>query len=140
MSRNYGDIIYHQEIAERIKEAPKTSRYFSIVTSAKKTLLESGRMIKSIRKSGYQVVMPDEYTAHSVSQVVAGAKKIDRGVNIMRHAPISNMTPEGIDSYNRVNDQIQSRQAFMTGKKVEIKMLGIRRPHPLRQPSHGEAV
>lgn len=97
-------------------------------------------MIKSIRKSGYQVVEPDDYTAHSVRQVVAGAKKIDSGVKIMRHAPVSNMTPEGVESYNRVNDRLQILQASITGAKVELKLLGARRPHPLRQLEQGEAV
>lgn len=140
MTKGYGDIIYHQEIAEQIGEQMKSTRYFSVVMGAKKVLLESGRMIKSVRKSGYQVVEPDDYTTHSVQQVVAGAKKIDDGVNIMRHAPVGDMTPEGVSSYNRVNDQLQSLQAFMTGKKVEIKMLSANRPHPLRQALDGETA
>lgn len=133
MAKNYGDIIYHQEIAEQIGEKANTSRYFSTVTKTKKVLLDSGRMIKSVRKSGYQVVDPDDYTTHSVRQVVAGAKKIDNGVRIMRHAPVRDMTPEGLESYNRVNDRLQILQASMTGAKVELKMLGARRQHPLRQ-------
>lgn len=133
MAKNYGDIIYHQEIAEQIGERMNTPRYFSTVTAAKKVLLESGRMIKSVRKSGYQVVEPDDYTVHSVQQVVAGAKKIDSGVKIMRHAPVSDMTPEGAESFNRVNDRLQILQASITGAKVELKMLEARRPNPLRQ-------
>lgn len=139
MAKNYGDIIYHQEISEQIGERMNTPRYFSTITAAKKVLLESGRMIKSIRKSGYQVVKPDDYTVHSVRQVVAGAKKIDDGVKIMRHAPVGNMTPEGVESYNRVNDRLQILQASITGAKVELKMLGTQRPHPLRQLGQGKA-
>lgn len=133
MSKNYGDIIYHQEIAEQIKEQPNTPKYFSAITGAKRLLLDSGKMIESVRKSGYRVVEPDDYTIHSIRQVVAGARRIDSGVKIMRHAPIANMTPEGIESYNRVNDRIQILQASMTGAKVELKMLGTRRQHPLEQ-------
>lgn len=70
------------------------------------------------------LVEPDNYTVHPVRQVAAGARQIDRGVNIMRHAPIANMTPEGLESYNRVNDRLQILQASMTGAKVELKMLG----------------
>lgn len=140
MTKNYGDIIYHQEIAEQIGERINTPRYFSTVTATKKVLLESGHMIKSVRKSGYQVVEPDNYAAHSVQQVVAGAKKIDNGVKIMRHAPVRNMTPEGMDSYNRVNDRLQILQASITGAKVELKMLGARRPHPLQQGLQEGAV
>lgn len=135
MSKNYGDIIYHQEIAKEIDEPPNTDKYFRIVTGAKKLLLDSGKMIESVRKSGYRVVEPDNYTAQSVRQVVAGARRIDHGVKIMRHAPVSSMTPEGIESYNRVNDRLQILQASMTGAKVELKLLGVRRPHPLEQAS-----
>lgn len=133
MAKNYGDIIYHQEIAEQIGERMNTPRYFSTVTAAKKALLEAGRMIKSVRKSGYQVVEPDDYTTHSVQQVVSGAKKIASGVNIMGHAPVRDMTPEGVETYNRVNDRLQILNASITGAKVELKLLGTRRPHPLRQ-------
>jgi len=133
MEKGYGDIVYHQEIAEQIGEQMNTSRYFSTVNAAKKELLESGRMVRSIRRTGYQVVVPDEYTAHSVRQVVAGAKKIDNGVNIMRHATVRDMTFEGMLTYNRVNDRLQIIQASITGAKVELSMLGTRRPHPLSQ-------
>lgn len=140
MAKNYGDIIYHQEIAEQIGERMNTPRYFSTITAAKKALLEAGRMIKSVRRSGYQVVDPDDYTVHAVRQVVTAGKKIDNGVKIMRHAPVSNMTPDGVESYNRVNDRLQILQASVTGAKVELKMLGARRPHPLRQLGQGAAV
>lgn len=140
MTKNYGDIIYHQEIAEQIGEHMNTPRYFSTVTAAKKALLEAGRMIKSVRRSGYQVVVPDDYTAHAVQHVVDAGKKIDRGAKIMRIAPVSNMTPEGVESYNRVNDRLQILQASITGAKVELKMLGARRPHPLRQSIQGETA
>lgn len=75
MRKNYGDIVYHQEIAEIIGTQYNSYQYRSVVNSAKKKLLESGRMIESIRKSGYQVVEPDNYTNSSVKQVGCWRKK-----------------------------------------------------------------
>lgn len=131
MQKNYGDIVYHQEIAEIIGAQYNSYQYRSVVNSAKKKLLESGRMIESVRKSGYQVVEPDNYTNSSVKQVVAGARKIDKGVKIMRHAPVKDMSTVGLESYNRVNDRLHILQAAMTGSKVEITMLSKNRDHPL---------
>lgn len=89
-------------------------------------------MVESIRKSGYRVVDPDDYTTHSVRQVAAGARKIDNGTKIIRHAPVSDMSVEGLEAYRRVDDRLQILQAAITGAKVEITMLGTKRQHPLR--------
>ena len=123
MKKTYGDIIYHQEIAEVIGSQYGTYQYRSIVNSARKKLLEAGRMIDCIRKSGYKIVEPDNYTDSSVKEVVAGARRIDRGAKIMRHAPVNEMSQAGLESYNKVNDRLHILQAAIAGSKVEITML-----------------
>lgn len=134
MRKQYGDLIYHQEIAEQIGERTNSREYFAVVSAAKKRLEERGRMIASVRKTGYRVVEPDEYTGQCVRRVSAGKKKIDSGVKLMEYAPVDRMTPEGLDAYNRVNDRVRILQAAVAGAKVELRLLEGRRPHPLAAP------
>lgn len=133
ISKEYGTIVYHQEIASLIDAKYGSYAYRSIVNAAKKKLLESGKMIESIRKSGYQVVEPDKYTDVAVGQVIAGARRIDHGSKIMRVAPVKDMSQSGVESYNLVNDRLHILQAAITGSKVEITMLSKKREHPMKQ-------
>ena len=133
IGKEYGTIVYHQEIATLIDAKYGSYAYRSIVNAAKKKLLESGKMIESIRKSGYQVVEPDKYTDIAVGQVIAGARRIDYGSKIMGVAPVKDMSQSGVESYNLVNDRLHILQAAMTGSKVEIIMLSKKRDHPMKQ-------
>lgn len=131
MNKEYGDIIYHQEIASLLGMQYGSHQYRSTVNAAKKKLLEAGKMIDCVRKSGYKVLEPDNYTDSSVKEVVAGARRIDKGAKIMRHAPVKDMSSVGLESYNRVNDRLHILQAAIAGSKVEITMLSQKREHPL---------
>lgn len=133
MDKEYGTIIYHQEITRLIDVSYGSCVYRSIVNAAKKKLCESGRMIKSIRKTGYQVVEPDEYTDIAVGEVIAGTRRIDRASNIMQISPVKDMSQSGVERYNLVNDRLHILRAAMTGSKIEIIMLNKKRENPLKQ-------
>ena len=130
MEREFGDIIYHQEISRTIEERYGTQKYTTIVTAAKKRLMDSGYMVKNIRKTGYQIVEPDDYPERAVNEIRAGARRISKGSKIMRHAPVAHMSVNGRITYNRVNDRIQILEAAVSGAKVEVHMLS-KKSHPL---------
>ena len=132
LGREYGELISHSEIEGIIGEKRESSAYRSVMTVAKKRLVESGKMVENVFGVGYRVVVPDEYTGHSVKTVISGAKRIDQGVKILRHAPVKDMSMEGVQVYNLVNDRVSILQAKMAGAKVEISMLGRKREHPLK--------
>ena len=127
----YGEIITHDKLAYIADVKQKSQDYRDIMFRAAKRLIDHGHIIKNIRGVGYQVIDPDDYSALSVKHAVRGAKLIDKGVKVMRNAPVSDMTQEGRTRYNAVNDRLTILQAAVTGAKVEITMLESKRPHPL---------
>jgi len=131
LDKKYGDIITHNDIMYCIQERRGTSAYKGILEHAKRRLLESGKMIESIRGVGYRVVYPDDYTKVSVGHVAAASRRIKKGVEVMDYAPVSNMTADGVAAYNRVYDRTKILEAAMAGARVEIKMLEKSRQHPL---------
>lgn len=131
VKKDYGTIIYHNEIANLLGVKYGSHEYRSIVQRAKKKLLEAGKMIDCVRGQGYEIVMPDDYTGSSVKEMINGARRIDKGSRIMRNAPVQKMSPAGLESYNLVNDRLHILQAAVAGAKVEINMLSQKRQHPL---------
>ena len=130
-SREYGNIITHQEFIAVMHESGITPSYRDAISVAAKKCIECGKMIESVHGVGYRVVSPDEYTGQSVRCVISGAKKIDDGNKILMYAPVNDMTQPGLESYNRVSDRMRVLQASLAGAKVEIKMLEKQRRHPL---------
>lgn len=135
-SRDYGDTITHMEMSAMIAEPIHSQKYRDIIGIANKRCAELGHMVLSVRGVGYQLVAPDNYTSQSVKRIVSGAKRIDSGVKILEHAPVSQMSQPGLEEYNRVSDRVRVLQASVAGAKVEIGMLANRRQHPLLQPTH----
>lgn len=131
VSRDYGDVITHQEFIAMMHESGITPSYRDAINAAAKKCIECGKMIESVHGKGYRVVAPDEYTDQSVRCVMSGAKKIDNGNKILLHAPVNDMTQPGLEAYNRVSDRMRVLQASLAGAKVEIKMLEKQRQHPL---------
>lgn len=126
-SRQYGDGISHAEIAQCIGEHHKSQKYRNVIDAVKKRCVDNGKMIQSIRGYGYQIIRPDDYTEVSVKRIVSGAKQIDKGVKILAHAPVSQMTQPGLEAYRRTSDRVQILQASLAGATVEINMLSRRR-------------
>lgn len=132
-NRPYGETITHDEIAE-ISETKKDTRdYWYLMSKVQKKLVDHGHIVTNVRGIGYRVVDPDDYSAVSVNHAVKGAKLIDKGVKVLRNAPLSDMSDIGRQRYNTVNDRMVILQAAVTGAKVEITMLESKRPHPLAQ-------
>lgn len=131
VDKDYGTIIYHQEIANLLGVQYGSHQYSSIVQRAKKKLLEAGKMIDCVRKTGYEIIMPDNYTNCAVKSLSDGAKKIDKGSKIMDSAPVQKMSSAGLESYNLVNDRLHLVRAAIAGAVVEVNMLSQKRQHPL---------
>lgn len=131
VEKDYGTVIFHQEIANLLGVQYGSQQYSSIVQRAKKKLLEAGKMIDCVRKTGYEIIMPDNYTNSAVKALSDGAKKIDKGGKIMGNAPVQKMSPAGLESYNLVNDRLHLVRAAIAGAVVEVNMLSQKRSHPL---------
>lgn len=136
----YGNIMPHYEIEQIIEEKQKSDQYKSVIASAKKELLALGKMIENIHGVGYRVTNPDDYTTQSIKYATAGARAISRGAAILDKAPVQNMSAEGVQEYNAVADRMKMLNAFVSGSKVELRMLASKRKHPLLNENNGESV
>ena len=127
---DYGDVMTFQDIGHIIHRRYGEGTYNDILQAARKRLIAAGHMIVNVRGIGYKVCPPDEYTGEGVRHVRQGARRIDRGMKIMDHAPVQDMTPAARENHNRINDRMRTLQAAMAGASVEIHMLG-KNQHPL---------
>lgn len=128
---NYGESMTHKQIAEIAGVKSSDSEYRYLIHQAQKNLIEHGKMLESVRGVGYRIVFPDEYTETSTRYVSTGVRRINKGAAILAHAPVNDMSAEGIQAYNNVRDRMAILQAAVTGAKVEINMLSKKREHPL---------
>lgn len=122
--RAYGDVLSIDEISTLIDKEYGTTGYNDILQEARKRLIVSGHMIVNIRGIGYKVCQPDNYTGEGVRHMRQGARRIDKGVKIIGHAPVNDMSPAAREAHNRVNDRMITLQAAMAGASVELHMLG----------------
>lgn len=126
----YGDVLKHEGISDVIDEPYPSGKYMSIVQSAKKVLLRDyGKALESIHGDGYRVIEPDDFVKKSLTHYKRGFKEFQKGSNLLEHAPINDMTQEGREIYNRVNDRATILHASIKGAVVELKTLGEKR-HP----------
>ena len=124
---DYGAVMSFRDIGSIIGQQYGSMRYNDILQAARKRLVATGHMIVNMRGVGYKVCQPDDYTGEGVRYMRQGARKIDRGVKIMDHAPVKDMSPAAREAHNRVNDRMRMLQAAMSGASVEIHMLGTSR-------------
>lgn len=130
LTMDYGDILEHYKIESIINLHQKDRDYQSVIQAAKKHLEEVGRTVKCVRKVGYQLVMPDEYSDVAAAHVRSGAKRISHGKRILDHAPEDKMSPEGRDMYRHMKDRMTTLAAFMQGARTEVRELTAKK-HPL---------
>lgn len=128
---NYGESLTHKQIAEMVGIKSTDGEYRYLIHQAQKHLLDHGKMVESVRGVGYRIISPDDYTVASTRCVTNGVRRINKGANILAHAPVNDMTADGIQAYNHVRDRMTILQAAVTGAKVEINMLSRKREHPL---------
>ena len=116
---NYGDFISHEQIASVIEEDYGSNKYSSTIAKARKILLKKyNKSLECVIGDGYRLTNPDDFVQQSL-------KHYKR-----EHAPVKDMTPEGLNAYRRVHDRAVILQASMQGVRVELKSLA-KRDHPL---------
>lgn len=130
LTMDYGDTLEHYKIEGIINLRQKDTEYQSVIQAAKKRLDEIGRTVKSVRKVGYELVMPDYYVDIAASRVRTATKQISHSKLILDNAPEDKMTPEGRNIYRRTHDRITALDAVMKGARTEVRVLTAKK-HPL---------
>ena len=134
--KDYGEVVTHMELAAAGSVRPQSKDYRYLMSAVCKHMLETGRMIESVRGVGYRLVKPDDYSTKAVGCAISAGRKLDKGVTILNNAPVGGMSQDGVQRYNNVNDRMRILQAHVAGAKVEINLLDGKRKHPLSVEGH----
>lgn len=126
----YGDMIFHEQIANIIEEEYPSNKYSSTIAKTKKILLKKGLCLENIIGDGYRVLEPDNFVHQSLKHYKRGFNEMQKGYDTLEYAPTKNMTQEGRDTYRRVHDRAITLTAAMKGASVELKTLGQKK-HPM---------
>lgn len=131
MTLGYGDVIKHSSISKIIEEPYPSNKYAATIQKTKKILLKKyNRCIEVIVGDGYRVVQPDDFVNQSLKHYKKGFKEIEKGTDTLYHAPVNDMTAEGVTVYRRVYDRAVILNASLQGAKVELKTLSNKKQHP----------
>ena len=120
----YGDHLTHTEIQSIIGERYGTTRYSSIVAASRRKLTEYGKMLVSVRKIGYRVAEPGEYTTVAVSHVKSAGRALNRSKRILVSAPVNDMTDPERRAHQNVSDRMALLEASFSGATAEVIKLG----------------
>lgn len=99
----YGTDLSFEEIA-KLLETDDRSRAHRAVTRCNKQFTSEAvpRILGNVRGVGYRVLRPSEYAAAAISLQVQGRRKVSNAVDLMRTAPIADMTPAQRDWAHKV--------------------------------------
>ena len=133
VSIGYEDkIVKHKDISDVIGESYGTNKYRTIIAQTKTVLQRQyNRHIESVRSEGYRVIKPDDTVKASLSHYKRGFKEMQKGQDILTHAPIQDMSQEGREVFNRTYDRAVRLNAAMLGGVTELNALGDSNNHPL---------
>ncbi len=89
---------------EKLLETEDRSRAHRAVTRCNKQFIRENipRVLGNIRGLGYRVLRPSEYATAAISLQVQGRRKVSNALDLMRAAPLSDMTPAAQDWAHRV--------------------------------------
>lgn len=113
----------HAEIAAILGIAANTSKYYSVVTQARKILLRRRILWVMIKDAGYRVAMPDEFTNAVQGNIIGAARRMRRAVNIDDAAPVERMSDEGKKRHINLSDRLRVHAAMMQGVVKEVRQL-----------------
>ncbi|MDE6435802.1 MAG: hypothetical protein K2L07_16450, partial [Lachnospiraceae bacterium] len=127
----YGECNSHEQIAALIEEPYRTNKYSSTISKAKKILLKKyNKTLENITGDGYRLTSPDDFVQQSLKHYKRGFGEMQKGYEILEHAPTKDMTKEGREAYRRVHDRAITLAAAMKGTAVELRTLGEKK-HPM---------
>lgn len=134
---DYGSFIPHESISNLIGVPYKTDDgnvhklYTSIVSRAKKKLLEQRQAIQSIHGKGYRVIMPDGYVKEAHKHFSKAVNFATKGQDHLTFAPSDYMSKEGYKEYRVYKDQADRKVApFISGVQ---SLLLTKKQHPFDQ-------
>jgi hypothetical protein len=99
----YGADITFDEIA-KLLDTDNRARAHRAVTRCNKQFIRENvpRVLGNVRGAGYQVLKPSEYATAAIALQVQGRRKVSNALDLMRTAPINDMSPQAQEWAHKV--------------------------------------
>lgn len=99
----YGAEITFEEIAKLLGSDDRDRAYRAVGRCNHEYLREgTPRMLGSVQRVGYRVLRPAEYPHHALAHRQRAVREIETAVDVMRAAPVDDMTPGQRDWAHKV--------------------------------------
>jgi hypothetical protein len=99
----YGADVTFDEIAKMLDTGDRPRAHRAIQRCNKQFIRENiPRVLGNVRGLGYRVFRPSEYATAAISLQVQGRRKVTSALDLMRTAPLSDMTPAQQDWAHKV--------------------------------------
>ncbi len=140
LTLDYGDELTFGTIAELLGTDDRDRAYRAVRECNRKFLDDrTPRALRGVRRVGYRVLAPGDYAPQALAEKAAARKKMTGAVDLMRSAPLADMTP-GVRAWaNTVTMSlvdhelrlmgVEERAGFAEQRIAELERLaGIRAP------------
>lgn len=109
MSMNYGQTIFHNELAKilgyNIEDDKEHNKYKSIMQRVKNFILQYGYVLKGINGLGYYILKPSQVSKHCYTTYIKKARRMyDKSDYILEHTEKSSLNEDRLEELqNMIN-------------------------------------
>src|SRR5215216_7373482 len=99
----YGTSVKHEELAELLDTTDKERVYRAVGRCNRQFVQENRpRVLGNVRATGYRILQPGDYTPTAIGIQRQARRKMSNAVDLMRAAPLNDMTPAQREWAHRV--------------------------------------
>ena len=99
----YGADLTFDEIAKLLDTDERPRAHRAVLRSNKQFTRENiPRVLGNVRGTGYRVLKPSEYATAAIALQVQGRRKVSNALDLMRTAPIHDMSPQAQEWAHKV--------------------------------------
>ena len=103
ISLSYGSDLSFDEIAKLLDTDDRPRAHRAVLRCNKQFTRENiPRILGNVRGAGYRVLKPSEYATAAIALQVQGRRKVSNALDLMRTAPINDMSPQAQEWAHKV--------------------------------------
>lgn len=143
---SYGADVTFGEIAKMLDTDDRARAHRAIQRCNKQFIRENiPRVLGNVRSLGYRVFRPSEYATAAISLQVQGRRKVSNALDLMRTAPLSDMTPAQQDWAHKVtlvlmDNELRLRSQEQWQQSAEQRLAELERRAGIPPVIDGEAT
>ena len=100
---SYGSDLSFDEIAKLLDTDDRPRAHRAVTRCNKQFIRENiPRVLGNVRGAGYRVFKPSEYATAAIALQVQGRRKVSNALDLMRTAPINDMSPQAQEWAHKV--------------------------------------